>query len=293
MTTALHYTQDALAALEWMIELGADETLEEAPVNRFALPAAPARPATQTTPAAGAPLGAAPIGVAPAPRAPAGNAVKNAQAAARSADTLEELRAAMADFEDCALRKGARNLVFCDGHASAELMIVGEAPGREEDAVGRPFVGRAGQLLDRMLAAINRKRTATTAQEGVYITNVLPWRPPRNRDPEADEIAMMRPFLERHIALAQPRRLVVMGNIACQALLGKKGITRLRGQWQQAHGLDVLPMFHPAYLLRNPAAKALAWQDLLTLRSTLNTAPTTTGLTTAPHTDAPPKDSPP
>ena len=143
-------------------------------------------------------------------------------------------------------------------------MVIGEAPGRDEDAAGRPFVGRAGRLLDNMLAAIDMGRDH--AGHPVYITNVLPWRPPQNRDPSPEEIAMMRPFLHRHIALAQPKFLVVMGNISAQALLGKRGITRLRGNWSEVAGLPALPMFHPAYLLRNPSAKREAWSDLLSLR---------------------------
>ena len=144
-------------------------------------------------------------------------------------------------------------------------MIVGEAPGRDEDREGRPFVGRAGQLLDRMLDAIGLSRT-----RDVYITNVLPWRPPQNRDPQPEEIAMMQPFLARHIELAAPQLLLVMGNISCQTLLGKRGITRLRGQWELVADKPALPMFHPAYLLRNPAAKREAWADLLSVRARLN-----------------------
>jgi uracil-DNA glycosylase len=151
-------------------------------------------------------------------------------------------------------------------------MIVGEAPGREEDLEGRPFVGQAGQLLDRMLAAIGLARDATETGQAVYITNVLPWRPPQNRDPEVAEIAMMRPFLERHIALARPEVLVLMGNAACEALLQRKGILRLRGQWAEAEGLPVMPMTHPAYLLRNPAAKREAWADLLAIQDRLRGA---------------------
>ena len=143
-------------------------------------------------------------------------------------------------------------------------MLVGEAPGRDEDREGRPFVGRAGQLLDRMLAAIGLSR-----EDSVYITNVLPWRPPQNRDPKPEEIAMMKPFLAKHIALVDPEVLVIMGNISCQALLGKRGITRLRGNWEDALGKPALPMFHPAYLLRNPAAKREAWADLLALKARL------------------------
>jgi DNA polymerase len=146
-------------------------------------------------------------------------------------------------------------------------MIVGEAPGRDEDRAGKPFVGRAGQLLDRMFGAIDMGRA--NADAPIYITNVLPWRPPQNRDPKPEEIAMMRPFLLRHIALAKPEVLVAVGNHACQALLNKRGITRLRGQWAEAAGLPVIPMFHPAYLLRNTDAKREAWADLLSLKGRL------------------------
>ncbi|MGB1208198.1 MAG: uracil-DNA glycosylase, partial [Paracoccaceae bacterium] len=149
------------------------------------------------------------------------------------------------------------------------VMILGEAPGRDEDIQGKPFVGRAGQLLDRMLAAIDRDRRADDPAQGVYISNVLPWRPPQNRDPRPDEIAMMMPFVERHVLLVDPKVLIVMGNIACQAVLGKRGITRLRGTWHQALGRPALPMFHPAFLLRQPHAKREAWADLLALRAHL------------------------
>ena len=148
-------------------------------------------------------------------------------------------------------------------------MILGEAPGRDEDREGRPFVGRAGQLLDRMFDAIGMARTSDDADAALYITNVLPWRPPQNRDPKPEEIAMMKPFLERHVALAAPDVLVLMGNISCQGVLGKRGITRLRGQWGEAFGKPVLPMFHPAYLLRSPHVKRETWADLLELRARL------------------------
>ena len=148
-------------------------------------------------------------------------------------------------------------------------MIVGEAPGREEDRAGKPFVGRAGQLLDRMLEAINMGRAHENSARAVYITNVLPWRPPSNRTPEKDEIAMMLPFLERHVALIDPDIVVLMGNTPCQALLGRTGITRMRGQWVEVLGKPCLPMFHPAYLLRNPIAKREAWAELLELNARL------------------------
>jgi DNA polymerase len=152
------------------------------------------------------------------------------------------------------------------------VLILGEAPGRDEDLQGKPFVGAAGQLLDRMFAAIGLSRSSDDPASALYITNVMPWRPPANRDPTPEEIAMMRPFVERHIALAKPQVVVVMGNTPCAALLGTKGILRLRGQWTEALGLPVMPMTHPAYLLRNPAAKREAWADLLDIQAKLRGA---------------------
>ena len=253
-----HY---ARAALEWQLELGADEAIGETAVDRFAaeveLQAARAAAAVAQAPAGGGAMPPQRIDEGPDP-------VAVAQQAAAAAATLDDLREAMAAFEHCELRRGARNLVFSDGAAPARVMIVGEAPGRDEDLQGKPFVGRAGQLLDRMLGAIGLSRA-----ENVYITNVLPWRPPQNRDPKPDEIAMMKPFLEAHVRLAKPEVLVIMGNISCQAMLGKRGITRLRGRWDQALDRPALPMFHPAYLLRNPQAKREAWADMLELRAKL------------------------
>ena len=249
----------ARAALEWQLEMGVTEAISETPINRFEQVAPP--PKAGVGPGVAAPT-------VPVQAAPEVDPVAEAEAAARAAPDLIALQAAMAAYPHCELQKGARNLVFCDGVAGARVMIVGEAPGRDEDRIGKPFVGRAGQLLDKMLAAIKLGRDREGAQ-AVYITNVLPWRPPQNRDPKPDEIAMMLPFLKRHIALAKPEVLVVMGNISCQALLGKRGITRLRGQWAQAEGLPVIPMFHPAYLLRNPSAKREAWADLLDLQARL------------------------
>ncbi|MES2550604.1 MAG: uracil-DNA glycosylase, partial [Pseudomonadota bacterium] len=181
----------------------------------------------------------------------------------------EDLSAAMASFDLCDLKKGARNTVFADGNPKARVLILGEAPGAEEDREGRPFVGRAGQLLDRMFAAIGLSRTSPDARSAVYITNVLPWRPPGNRDPEPAEIAMMLPFVERHIALVDPQVIVVVGNTSLFALTGGKGILRARGTWSQALGKPLLPMAHPAYLLRNPSAKREAWADLLSLQARL------------------------
>lgn len=245
--------------LDWQVELGATEAICDAPVNRYELPATleqPKQAAQSATDAALAPM----LG-----RAEPVDAVKIAENAARSAQTLDDLRVAMAAFEHCELKKGARNLVFSDGIPGAKVMLIGEAPGRDEDREGKPFVGRAGQLLDKMLDAIDMGRRREDAP--VYITNVLPWRPPQNRDPKPEEIAMMKPFLLRHIELAAPQVLVLIGNWSCQALLAKKGITRLHGQWTQAAGLPAMPLYHPAYLLRRPEFKREAWADLLSLKA--------------------------
>ena len=242
----------ALAALAWQVELGADEAIGNVPVNRYDAP----KPAPKPSVAAAAPM--------VSPPATDADPIAEARAAAQAAQDLDALKAALGAYPHCTLKQGARNLVFADGVAGAPLMIVGEAPGRDEDREGRPFVGRAGQLLDRMLAAIGRDRAQDT-----YITNVLPWRPPQNRDPKPEEIAMMQPFLARHIALSAPKVLIIMGNISAQALLGKRGITRLRGTWEDVQGIPTMPSFHPAYLLRNPSAKRAAWADLLDVRARL------------------------
>lgn len=237
------------------MELGADEPIGEAPVNRYEVAAeAPKRVAA-----------AAPEAL-PQDQA---DPVEVAKAAAAQAVSLEALAESQAAYAHCEIRKGAKSFVFADGNPEARVMILGEAPGRDEDIEGRPFVGRAGQLLDRMFAAIGLARTAHHADEALYITNVLPWRPPQNRDPEPDEIAMMLPFVKRHAELVNPDVIVLMGNTPCAAALGKRGILRLRGTWTAAFGKPAMPMTHPAHLLRNPAAKREAWTDLLEIRARL------------------------
>lgn len=245
------------AALDWQVELGADEAIQDTPVDRYKLET---KPPAKKPDAPSAPI---------IPKAAAVDPVQDAKDAAAQAQSLEALKAAQEAFEHCELKRGARNFVFSDGVPGARIMIVGEAPGRNEDLAGKPFVGQAGQLLDKMFAAIDLGRTREIS-DAIYITNVLPWRPPSNRTPEKSEIEMMLPFVERHIALVNPDILVLMGNTPCQALLGRAGITRLRGQWQEVLGRPALPMFHPAYLLRQPAAKREAWADLLSLKERLN-----------------------
>ena len=259
----------ARAALEWQIEAGADEAILDAPLDRYQL-AATAAPAPSGPPSKDVNAAIPPRPAVPDPGDQLAAAVAEARQMAGSVDDLPRLSAAIAAYAHCDLKQGARNTVFSDGDPAARVMIIGEAPGREEDIRGKPFVGRAGQLLDRMLAAIGLDRTSTEKDKAVYITNVLPWRPPGNRTPDAGEIAMLLPFLERHVELAAPDLVVLMGNTPCQAILGRAGITRIRGNWTEALSRPVLPMFHPAYLLRQPLAKRDAWADLLSLRARLN-----------------------
>ena len=268
----------ALAWLRWYIEMGADEAIGAEPIDRLAAPAGlrpPPAIAPPTPPQAARPIAAAP----PAALAESfGEAAQLARHLAASARTIEALAELVAGFDGCALRRTATNTVFADGNPAAPVMIIGEAPGADEDRIGRPFVGRAGQLLDRMLSAIGYDRT------GVLITNVIYWRPPGNRTPTAAEIASCLPFVLRHIALVGPKVLVLCGGTAAGALLPQgQGITRLRGRWFDLSipGLDrpvpTLPMFHPSFLLRAPERKREAWRDLLSLRTRLDELLTAAG----------------
>lgn len=250
--------EDALAALGWQIELGADEAIGEVPVNRYEEPAA--KPTPKAEPKSEV-MATVPVSKV--------DPVEISRSGAKAADSLEALAEIMAAYDHCELKLGAKNFVFADGNPKARVMIVGEAPGRDEDIQGKPFVGRAGKLLDKMFGAIDMGRAHPDALNALYIANILPWRPPQNRDPSPQEMAMMLPFVERHVELVDPDILVLMGNISCGALLGRRGITRLRGKWTEALGRPCLPMFHPAYLLRNPAAKREAWADLLDLKACL------------------------
>jgi len=259
----------ARALLEWQVELGVTEAIADAPIDRLAAPPAtrePARTAEAAAPTAPIPVDA-PLSVQ------ATDAVAVAEAMAAAAPDLPSLLQALSAYTHCDLRKGARNCVFADGNPAARVMLIGEGPGREEDQRGLPFVGAAGQLLDRMFAAIGLSRTSPDAESALYITNAVPWRPPGNREPTADELAMMRPFLLRHVELADPALIVILGNTACQAVLGRRGITRLRGQWTTALGRPCLPTLHPANLLRSPENKREVWADLLELKARLRTLP--------------------
>ena len=255
--------------LAWLVESGADEALGADARDRFA-PAPRIQPAPAPPPAAPEPR------VRPAPPALASTAalIERARETAEAAATVADLAREVAAFDGCALSRTAKTTVFADGNPAADLMLIGEAPGAEEDRRGLPFVGAAGQLLDRMLAAIGRDRGSA------YITNMVYWRPPGNRNPTTEEMALCRPFVDRHIALVQPQVLVCLGAISAKSLLARNdGITRLRGRWfeVQPAGLDrpvaTIAIFHPAFLLRQPSQKRLAWRDLQAIRQRLT--PTT------------------
>jgi uracil-DNA glycosylase len=268
--TKLDDRDAALALLRWYVEMGADEAIAAEPANRFAPAPAVAAP---IPPSAPRPQAAPAIASAP-PKALTESLAEAAQSARRlaaGAESVTALAALIAGFDGCGLKRTATNTVFADGNPNAPVMIIGEGPGADEDRIGRPFVGRAGQLLDRMLAAIALDR------QGVHITNVVYWRPPGNRTPTTAEIASCLPFVLRHIALVRPKLLVLAGATAAGALLpGGQGITRLRGRWFDleipglAEPVPTLPMFHPSFLLRTPERKREAWRDLLALRARLD-----------------------
>ena len=288
--------------LRFLADAGADEALDESAADRFAqaTQAATRRVAMPESQAAErkASAGAPPARTLTPPVPPSAREEKSstlpdmtaaeslparpqtaavpdeAQAArarelARSASSLEELSEILAGFDGCNLKFTAKSLVFADGNPEADLMLVGEAPGRDEDIEGLPFVGRSGQLLDRMLAAIGRDRTSA------YIANVIPWRPPGNRTPTPLETEICRPFIERQIELARPKVLVNLGGPSAKTLLNTtEGILRLRGNWRvhvTASGIAIpaMPTLHPAYLLRNPSHKKLAWRDFLEVKAKL------------------------
>jgi DNA polymerase len=258
---------EAAEALRWLSAMGAEEIIGEEPVNRLAAPAAkPAAPlpAPGTRDAPG--LRTRPVAEAPA--------VPGSSPAARCM-SLAEIEAALENFDACPLKKTATRLCFADGNPGARVMLVGEAPGRDEDIQGKPFVGRSGQLLDRMLAAVGLSRHAQDREGSVFITNVIFWRPPGNRTPTEAETQMCLPFLLRAIELQKPDVIVCLGATPAHRLTGRSdGILKMRGKWVTANvsgrNIPLLPTLHPAYLLRQPAQKRLAWRDLLSLRQVLD-----------------------
>jgi uracil-DNA glycosylase family 4 len=275
--------RELLALLAWYRDLGVTDTVGEAPLNWLAGPA-PDNPAWFDTAAQMPPQthqdrkdrALAPVRPAaprPAPQrtfpaTPPDTAELDARAAAAGAQSLDELGAILAGFEGCALKATAKNLCFYRGAPRAPVMWIGEAPGREEDLEGKPFVGRAGQLLDRMLSSIG------LGERDVHITNIVYWRPPGNRTPTPQEAQICRPFLFRQIELVEPHILVLLGNAAAKHVLGlADGILRIRGTWRKieagGRSIPVMATLHPAYLLRTPASKRLAWRDLLAVSERL------------------------
>ncbi len=250
-------TKELRALLDWYASVGVDQAIDDVPHDRYARAAEPPRPAARPRAPIEAPMDA-PM-----------DAIGADDVAAACAD-LDELAAAIEAFEGCALKRTATNTVIGDGNPQAPLMIVGEAPGAQEDRQGIPFVGPAGKLLDLMLDSIGLGR------DQAYVTNILPWRPPGNRSPTNAEIAACLPFVKRHIELVAPKILILVGGTAAKTLLDKtQGIMRLRGHWytyESAHintPIDTRAILHPAYLLRTPAQKRETWLDLLEIKHRL------------------------
>ena len=263
---------DVRQLLAFYLEAGVDCALADEPINRLVEPdarpeasAALARQAVPPQPARPAPAIIPPRGEPPPPP---DAAIASARQAALTAPSLEALRALLETFDGCSLKQTATRLVFADGNPKARIMFVGEAPGRDEDIEGLPFVGRSGKLLDLMIGAIGLNRTTA------YIANVIPWRPPGNRTPTPQETQICLPFIQRQIELVNPDVLVTLGNPSTQTLLStREGIMRTRGRWFDyetgQRTIRALPTFHPAYLLRSPAYKRLAWQDLRAIAKAL------------------------
>jgi uracil-DNA glycosylase family 4 len=264
--------RDALQALlDFHVEAGVDLALDEAPHNRFAKPKSKPVQPKASPPKAEPAKSASPPRALPKAAASAPEEVASlAREQARHAQSLEELEAILAGFDGCALKFSAKNLAFADGNPEGRVMLVGEAPGADEDRIGKPFMGRSGQLLDRMLATIGLDRSQ------VYVANIVPWRPPGNRTPTPQEIAICKPFIARQIELASPELLLCLGGPAAQNLLGiKEGILRTRGRWfayktEDGREIRALPTLHPAYLLRQPLQKRLGWRDFQALRRALD-----------------------
>lgn len=274
-TMSLTAAPDPAELVAWYAEMGITEALDETTHDHFMQPqAAPDASRLRRTlpPRAGQGPAAVTRPNAAAATAP-DDATLSAKVLAQEAMTLDALKEALAKFEGCALKATAKNLVFSDGNPDGRVMIVGEAPGADEDRIGLPFVGRSGQLLDRMLAAIGLSR-----KDNVYIANLLPWRPPGNRTPTPQEVAICLPFIQRQIQLADPDILICIGGPSAQGLLGFSGILASRGKWTEydtgTRRIRAMATLHPAYLLRQPLQKRLAWRDMRALRAALDAAQT-------------------
>ncbi len=254
--------RDILSLLQWYVDSGVNETIDDLPQDWFELSRSlsknpPEKPPSPTEKS----------GVLPKKMVSIEHIAQDAARMAASCNSLRELNDAIKDFDGCSLKKIATNTVFSDGNTDSDIMVIGEAPGVEEDRHGKAFLGENGQMLDRMFKAIGLSR-----EDDFYITNILPWRPPGNRKPLAEEITICLPFIRRHIELFNPRLLILLGGISTNSLMGSDlGITRLRGKWLEydlcGKTIPVRPLFHPAYLLKQPKAKADTWKDLLEIKA--------------------------
>lgn len=259
--------------LRWHLDAGVDETIGDTPLDRYTQVTSP--PIVVPPPLLASSVGATPTAVA---RPVAPTIIKSAASSAHLAQeckTLEDLKAAVEGYDGCALKTFATRTVFADGNPAARVMVIGEAPGEDEDRQGLPFVGVSGKLLDRMLGSIGLDRATN-----VYITNIVFWRPPGNRKPTAEEIVLCMPFVQRHIELLDPALLLLVGGPSATTILAnQQGITKLRGKWfdYESPGLSrpipAMPTFHPAYLLRTPQQKRLAWRDLLVFKQKIDSLP--------------------
>lgn len=250
---------DIASLLRWYVDSGVDETIGDETLDWFALSEKPGqKPGSRNL-------------SAPAQKAAAMASVEQiaaeAEQLAASCTSLDELNAAIKSFDGCRLKKTATHTVFCDGNPDSSIMLIGEAPGVDEDRQGKPFVGTSGQLLDKMFAAIDLSRG-----KDFYIANILPWRPPGNRSPTAEEVTICLPFIKRHIEIFDPKLIILLGGISAHSLLNSTvGITRLRGKWLdydlKGSKIPVCPLYHPDYLLRQPKAKGDTWRDLLEIKA--------------------------
>lgn len=264
---------------QWYQEMGHTALVAESPINKIESPVQETKPQEATKPRGQQEprkMTNSPANLSSSDK-PQGMFVQSsqpssqtAQELAQSAQSLEELKQIMQQFEGCALKKTAKNMVFADGNPKADVMLIGEAPGADEDQMGLPFVGRSGKLLDKMMAAIGLDRTT------FYISNIIPWRPPGNRPPTSAETAICLPFIDRHISLINPKVIVMVGGTAAKSLLGSTdGITNLRGRFSsyqpvgKSEAIDTYAIYHPAYLLRSPGQKRRAWHDLIKLKHRL------------------------
>jgi len=282
---ARSFSNPFASALQWHLDVGADEALQDTPNDRTAAAAKMLKPGGMAEISQSLPTMPAPANISGGELLGTAQARLEAARIAAACKTLDELRDAVSAFDGLAIRKTAKNMVFSDGNPSAHVMLVGEAPGADEDKEGKPFVGISGQLLDKIFKAIGLSRTEDDPAKALYISNILNWRPPGNRTPSPAEIDISLPFIERHIALAAPKVLILCGGVSAKGLLGSgESISKLRGKFHDYHPLTdgvssnsspipAIATYHPAYLLRTPSQKKFVWADMLMLRDHLEQNP--------------------